>query len=275
MSPRLRLVPVVLAAALSLLPAGARGQRPEGVEPFEVTDLNVTFGPAELTLIERPDYVRYYAPYFRAHATVRSRGPLPEGTTIGWVQQVDGMTIHVDYARAFLTWELPRVPVNDSSGRDFPWYHLLHERREVPAQPESTVEVSLDDAPAGQVTWREPLPPRGQEHGAERELRAFRREQRFTTWLAVRRAPERRMTVLRKIEWGFDFEVEADPSRPLGRRCRVKSVRLREPVITDPAQSPEPLRIPPHCLAAPTANQSQQLWWNPREPGSGVRARLQ
>lgn len=231
---------------------------------FEVVHFSATIDDVPVVVIERPGYARILAPYFKANATVRVDAD--EDYTIGFLQQVDALDFKIDYARATTSWEMPKLPHYDcASVARPPWYGTIHEIARV---RRGEVSVAMDDNLVASMTWAEPLPPDGENVAEKEELSRVKRKQSFTTWLVARRDSDGAITVLRKVTWSIEFEVEVDVAQPVGKRCKPGKSPVRQPEVSESGAVPE------EVLKGPGANEAQQFWWTPKKDGIGKRTRL-
>lgn len=276
---------IVLLAAVWLVPFPAAPAResgapqrqahetPDGGEAaFRVSHFSARLEAAPVVVLERPAYLRYLAPYFVANATVECTVPRGQKYAIGFIQQVDSMTLRNEYARATTSWELSRFPMYDhATVASPPWYCTLHEVQEVEGgSGVRRVEVAMDDNLTGSVTWQEPLPPAGERTRETADLAGVKREQAFTVWLVARRESDRTIKVLKKARWSLRVDIAVDSGRPLGSRCRVHPVAVEQPQISEGRGE----TVPAGVLQGPGANEAQEFWWTPKTEGAGARTRL-
>jgi hypothetical protein len=264
----------LLAAAWLLGAPAARGQakKPPVAPPgYKIADFKVTMGEGKTLVLERPTYVRYESPYFIANATLSVVTPSDQSYTFGFIQQIDAMDLKIDFGKAFTSWEHPKLPVCDGeSGARVPWYNVGVGRGMVKAEQRATVTLSMDDHVTSDIAWKEPLPANVKVDRPPLELRSIKRDQKFTVWLVAMRDSDKRITVLKKVNWRVEVDISVDPSKPVGSRCKVNAVPFHQPQV----EAAMGQKVPPESLRAPTANESQELWWNPRPNEPGQRTRV-
>ncbi|KAA3670526.1 uncharacterized protein DEA37_0007361 [Paragonimus westermani] len=160
--------------------------------------------------------------------------------------------------------------VNDSDGRQYPFYSLTSSKFEIRRGviSDSLVALNYEDHFYPTVAWE--LPYYG---GAK--LTDVIRKQDFWVWLvAIKRASIRSATcdlfnakhdevyILKTIRWRYGLHMTFDPHQPIGKRLqRIYDVQKEQPIILE-SNRPLPLSAlsPPHCNAA------QSLIWYPNNP---------
>jgi hypothetical protein len=238
---------------------------------WTITGFKATIGEGLATVLERPDYLIYRTPYFTADATLTVSTPKNQSYTIGFIQQVDSVNIRCDYAKAFTTWEIPKLPISDARPNLAPWYDSDEGRKNVKAGEKNvTVTLAMNDNFSPRVSWKEPLPPDGRAERAVPELRLIKRDQTFSVWLVAMRDSDKAISVLKKVSWRMEVDIVVDSTREIGSRCKVNKVPIHKPSIVDGSAE----KVPEQCLGEPTANGAQEFWWNPQPGESGKRIQL-
>ena len=243
---------------------------------FAVEDFKAVKDDMPASFVENPGYIKYTAPLFKSVATIKCRVPTSKSVTVGFIQQVNSTDERQDYTKAFTTWEQPSLPVGDFEGNMPPWSGTQHERITLKGSTaEQTIEVSTNDQPFMSIGWREPLPPDASNEGPQTDLQKVERKEHFTTGLVARDNDSNRLTGLKKISWTYRIIIDVDPTQPLGLRARLRKIPFEPPTVETPGDADDDrFVVPPKSLAAPSANQADQLWWNPKPGTDGKRARL-
>ncbi|HEY0074403.1 MAG TPA: hypothetical protein VGB77_09895 [Abditibacteriaceae bacterium] len=276
---KLLLVVAVLLSVPVLVPSPTQAQSPSRVvtpeAKFEVVSCVANVSSNPTTVIEIPNHLRYITSYFTTNATVRCTTPMADSYTIGFIQQVDFINLRMDYPRAYSSWEVPNLPINDSSGADLPWIHNNDERQIVEAGATNwDVEVVTDDNFDVTVGLQEPLPPDGKRGNGKLELQHIKRDQRFTVWLAAKRLSDGKITILKKITWRMEVDISVNPNQPFGLRTKLNPVTTHRLIIVDARDLKPTEKIPPQVLNLPRANEAQQFWWTPKLKDIGARTQL-
>ena len=244
--------------------------------PIHITNFKALIDKP-ISVIEHPGYLYYKFSFFDASATFKYTLPRGRKFTVGFIQQMDGGIQHNDYKRAFTTWEQPKLPVIDARGDsdELPWYGSTHERVHIVGHGRTEeATVSMEDQPYGGAGWNEPMPPHGT-HGIEEksfpELQHIRRTQYSTVWFIARDDRTGTITVLKRVRWACRIDISVNLRRPIGSRATVNPVPIEKPQIETVTDSNRAeMVVPPQCLKGPTANESDQFWWNPKAGGAGV-----
>jgi hypothetical protein len=201
---------------------------------------------------------------------VKVTTPEAESYTVGFIQQVDAISIRMEYAKAHTMWVMPRLPIRDGSGS--PWYDGPSSARGpqvvTAGRKDAVVAIAMDDNLTTTITWGEPLPPNGDTGQAAHTLRRVERDQQFTVWLVLMRDSDKHIDVLKKVSWRMQVDMDVDCSQPVGSRCKVKNVARQAPTVIDAPGA----TVPERCLKGPSANTAQQLWLHPTE-GDPIRLR--
>ncbi|VDM17301.1 unnamed protein product [Hydatigera taeniaeformis] len=227
---------------------------------------------------EMANLLKYESQHFRCKVQIE----LPECIadrcwSIGLVQACDRMYLENRYGQSGSSfWEFHPLKsgrhkmVNDSDGRQYPFYSLTSSKFEIRrgVVSDSLVSLTYEDHFYPTVAWE--LPYYG---GAK--LTDVIRKQDFWVWLvAIKRASSRTTTtdvfnakndeiyILKTMRWRYNLHMTFDPNQPIGRRLqRIYDTQEEQPVILE-TNRPLPLSAlsPPHCNAA------QSLIWYPNNP---------
>ncbi|KAM7543310.1 hypothetical protein Aperf_G00000004013 [Anoplocephala perfoliata] len=227
---------------------------------------------------EMANLLKYESQHFRCKVQIE----LPECVadrywSIGLVQACDRMYLENRYGQSGSSfWEFHPLKsgrhkmVNDSDGRQYPFYSLTSSKFEVRRGivPDSLISLNYEDHFYPTVAWE--LPYYG---GAK--LTDVVRKQDFWVWLvAIKRASSRgaamdifnakndEIYILKTMRWRYNLHMAFDPSQAVGRRLqRIYDVQKEQPVIMENNKSlPLSALSPPHCNAA------QSLIWYPNNP---------
>lgn len=245
---------------------------------FEVTSVIGAVRTKEPLITEKPDVFQYDSPGFTANATVKCTTPPNENWTIGFVQQVDSKNARAEYDNAVITTEIPDMPISDTATKTTPWYNVEPAQQAVNGGAnESTIELMMLDIPWQKMDWREPLPPFGKQFASQKTLRSVKRDQNFTVWLVAMRDADDFYVSLAKINWEVKIDVVIDCSQPLGKRSKAMPVKIAEPIVQifndkTPLTEQQLLK---KVMLPPITNSVDQMWWNPKNPKSGERTRLE
>ncbi|PAA49152.1 hypothetical protein BOX15_Mlig016010g4 [Macrostomum lignano] len=226
---------------------------------------------------EKPSLMQYESQHFKCKAIIELEECVADRNwTIGLIQACDSMYLENRYGRHGSSfWEFHPIKsgrhrmVNDSDGRQYPFYSVTSSKCEVTrgAVHNCVVKLQYADHFYPTVVWE--LPYCG---GAK--LTEVIRRQDFWIWLvAVRRAGhynrgndvfhvgKDELYILRSMRWHYCLHMRFDPDERVGNRLRsVADRQVEEPSILLHSDEPVPLSAvhPPHCNAA------QSLIWYPR-----------
>lgn len=247
------------------------------IDKIHVKSLKVFYDDATRTKVsEKPFLVQYESQHFRCKATVEVEESIANSHwTIGLVQACDGMYLENRYGKSGSShWEFHPLSarhhkmVNDSDGRQYPFYSLTTSKCEITKGVVGEAEMRLhySDHFYPTVAWQ--LPFCGGVH-----LTDVIRKQDFWVWLvALRRQRSTNeqfnlgrdeLFVLRTMRWRYSMHLQFDPHQRLGRRLKsVMDEQPELPTVIDVDKSvPLSAMHPPHCNAA------QSLIWYPRVNG--------
>ena len=274
---RRRTVAILLMALAGVLPGNVgvgQVQGTAGQASFAVQSLTARMEDRPPTILEHPRTLEIKSSYFSVCATLQVRLPANEQWRIGFIQQIDARVIRIDHSTAYLTCELPQFPYCDADHKaNAPWCTKSNYPLITGTGATMTLETAIQDDPSTKTPWKEQL-PNGQA-GKRPDLRAVRRSQQFTTWLVARRERDGRIVVLKRIRWEIGFSVTVDPNKPLGLRAVANPLPVRQPIVDDANRNDPSMRIPDTILSArQSANEDEQLWWNPKSGNPGQRTRL-
>ena len=153
--------------------------------------------------------------------------------------------------------------INDSDGRNFPWYGGKTETAIIsgPLSTPTQHTVSMNDNFCPRITWDLPISDDSQPRVPR--LTNVKRDQVFITWLVAWDVPKNRYTVLRTFTWRMRLEIEIEPRKELGRRARlVRGAEQEQPIMLE-----RNIQIPDCALYPSNANGSQVLVWRRWERG--------
>ncbi|KAM3171274.1 hypothetical protein ACTXT7_016947 [Hymenolepis weldensis] len=224
---------------------------------------------------EMANLLKYESQHFRCKVQIE----LPESVadrhwSIGLVQACDRMYLENRYGESGSSfWEFHPLKsgrhkmVNDSDGRQYPFYSLTSSKFELRrgAVPESLVALSYEDHFYPTVAWELP-------YSGAAKLTDVIRKQDFWVWLiAIKRASLKissmdsfnakhdEVYILKTMRWRYNLHMTFDLNQPIGRRLQeVYDKQEEQPEILE-TNKPIPLSAlsPPHCNAA------QSLIWYP------------
>ncbi|PAA66417.1 hypothetical protein BOX15_Mlig026181g2 [Macrostomum lignano] len=247
------------------------------VDKIHVKSMKVYYDNSTQTKVsEKPFLVQYESQHFRCKTTLTLEESVANSHwTVGLVQACDGMYLENRYGKFGSShWEFHPMSarrhkmVNDSDGRQYPFYSLTTSKCEIPrgTVAESEVRLHYSDHFYPTVAWQ--LPFCGGVH-----LTDVIRKQDFWVWLvALRRQRSNNeqfhlgrdeLFVLKTMRWRYTMHLQFDPHQRLGRRLKaVMDEQPELPIICETDKSvPLSAMHPPHCNAA------QSLIWYPRVPG--------
>lgn len=249
-----------------------------GPDCIEVSTINIYYDTATATKTrETPTLLQYESQHFRCKVQLELNQSMVEcNWTVGLIQACDRMYLENRYGNAGSSfWEFHPLKsgrhrmVNDSDGRQYPFYSLTSSKCEIRRGliQDSYVNLQYEDHFYPTVAWE--LPYCG---GAR--LTDVIRKQDFWVWLvAIKRAPNRegafdtfavgqdKIYVLKTMRWRYNLHMTFDPHQPYGRRLkRIYDTQNELPYVCD-TNTPMPLSAanPPHCNAA------QSLIWYPND----------
>lgn len=193
--------------------------------------------------------------------------------SIGLVQACDHMYLENKYGfNGSSFWEFHplksgrHIMVNDSDGRQYPFYSLTSSKYEIEKGrvSESTVTLHYEDHFYPTVAWELPY------NGGVR-LTDVIRKQDFWVWLvAIQRGAdntcmsydlfdprEDSVFILKTMRWRYNLHMKFDPEKPVGHRVQcIHDAQSEIPVVLDYNKKiPISAFSPPHCNAA------QSLIW--------------
>ncbi|KAF7234367.1 Tetratricopeptide helical [Paragonimus skrjabini miyazakii] len=227
---------------------------------------------------EMTNLLKYESQHFRCKVQLEISECIADRCwSIGLVQACDRMYLENRYGHSGSSfWEFHPLKsgrhkmVNDSDGRQYPFYSLTSSKFEIRrgVVSDSLVALTYEDHFYPTVAWE--LPYYG---GAK--LTDVIRKQDFWVWLvAIKRASSRSAScdvfnakhdevyILKTMRWRYGLHMTFDPHQPVGKRLqRIYDVQEEQPIILE-SNRPLPLSAlsPPHCNAA------QSLIWYPNNP---------
>ncbi|KAM3825759.1 protein FAM78A isoform 1-T2 [Vipera latastei] len=236
-------------------------------ESITVLEVKASIDPLPTNIDESSSVVlRYRTPHFRASAQVLLP-PVPQKETwiVGWIQACSHMEFYNYYGdHGMSSWELPDLlegkiqAISDSDGVNYPWYGNTTETCTIvgPTKKEAKFTISMNDNFYPSVTWAVPV-----SDSNVPKLTCIHRDQSFTTWLVATNITTSEMVILQTIKWRMKLAIDVEPSKPLGRRARLREPSAQEqPQILSKNES-----IPPSALVKPNANDAQVLMWRPND----------
>jgi hypothetical protein len=162
------------------------------------------------------------SPTFSSSANVTATGAAAEVTNwdVGYIQTVFAHNLEAEYLQTFDRWQYPTIPVRDGfSDTVVPWYNSG-----TPITASGTaVSVSMSDNPDHTVTWDDPRITN------PNSLVAYRRSFTFGAWLIARRRPTGTVQFLKHIDWGFNFLVNVDRTKPFASRATNAGAGMTTP----------------------------------------------
>jgi hypothetical protein len=146
--------------------------------------------------------------------------------------------------------------INDSDGKNFPWYSDKNEvvRIKGPIDNTTTHTVTMNDHFQPHVTWDLPI-----SNNQYKRLTRIKRKQNFLTWLVAMNVKTNQMIILRTIKWNMIVDIKVNPDKKPGKRAKlVGNIFQEQPIILD-----YNIEIPSCALYPKNANSGQILTWNP------------
>lgn len=255
-----------------------------GLDAVQILSINLYFDPSTITKTkETTTLLKYESQHFRCRVQLGiSQSYADHNWSIGLIQACDRMYLENRYGNVGSSfWEFHPLKsgrhrmVNDSDGRQYPFYSLTSSKCEIRRGPinDSIVNLHYEDHFYPTVAWE--LPYCG---GAR--LSDVIRKQDFWVWLvAIKRASyldfftdkynleDDKLYVLKTFRWRYNLHMTFDPNLPPGRRLkRIFDNQPEKPYICD---DNKPLSLsavnPPHC------NSAQSLIWYPNNQHDRVR----
>ncbi|PAA47633.1 hypothetical protein BOX15_Mlig007864g1 [Macrostomum lignano] len=248
---------------------------------IRVDQIKCYYDPKTSTKVtEKPYLVQYESQHFKCKALVELEESIADSHwTIGLIQACDRMYLenrYGQYGSSF--WEFHPLKtrqhrmVNDSDGRQYPFYSLTSSKCEVTkgVVRDSVIKLQYADHFYPTVAWDLPYC-----NGVK--LTDVIRRQSFWIWLvAIKRAAlhadtdvfhlgDDQIHILSSMHWRYSLHMEFDPHERIGRRLRtLTDTQMEAPrILPEEEVKPMPLSAvhPPHCNAA------QSLIWYPKQPG--------
>lgn len=149
--------------------------------------------------------------------------------------------------------------VSDADGRQYPWYGSKHEVQTIhgPTTLNQPITVHMNDNFFPQVTWYIP----NSSFDKKPRLTYIYRKQKFYTFLVAKDVETGNYHTLKSISWTMELNVDVDPTNPLGKRATLLGPFEQEtPVVLDDNTR---IKLEPHAMKPPNANNSQALVWRP------------
>ncbi|CAH8646938.1 unnamed protein product [Heterobilharzia americana] len=195
--------------------------------------------------------------------------------SIGLIQACDRMYLENRYGNYGSSyWEFHPLKsgrhkmVNDSDGRQYPFYSLTSSKFEIcrGVITHSLISLTYEDHFYPTVAWELP-------YSGGVKLTDVIRKQDFWVWLvAIKHASSRsydifntkhdEVYILKSIRWRYCLHMTFDPYQPIGKRLlRVYDIQEEQPIILEYNHS-----IPLSALTSPHCNAAQSLIWYPNNP---------
>jgi hypothetical protein len=249
------------------------------VDNIEIRGIDVSYDrTTHTTTKETPTLLQYESQHFQCSVTLRfTQSVAHQNWSVGLVQACDHMYLENRYGDTGSSfWEFHplrcrrRKMVNDSDGRQYPFYSLTSSKCEVRRGfvPDTTITLRYEDHFYPTVAW-ELL------YCSRSKLTDIIRLQDFWVWLvAIKRGTirdnchfdvfspnEDSVYVLKTMRWRYNLHLSFDPLMPLGKRLKhVADVQHEQPYVLDSEREiPISALCPPHCNAA------QSLVWYPTD----------
>lgn len=255
-----------------------------GVDAIQILSINLYYDPATITKTkETTTLLKYESQHFRCKVQIGiSRSFAEQNWSVGLIQACDRMYLENRYGNVGSSfWEFHPLKsgrhrmVNDSDGRQYPFYSLTSSKCEIRRGliEDSIVNLHYEDHFYPTVAWE--LPYCG---GAK--LTDVIRKQDFWVWLvAIKRSPyldfftdkynieDDKLYVLKTFRWRYNLHMTFDPYLPPGRRLKhIYDNQAEKPYL---CENNKLLTMsaanPPHCNAA------QSLIWYPNNHRDRVR----
>lgn len=246
---------------------------------IRVDQIKCYYDPKTSTRVtEKPYLVQYESQHFRCKAIIELEESIADcHWTIGLIQACDRMYLenrYGQYGSSF--WEFHPLKtrqhkmVNDSDGRQYPFYSLTSSKCEVTrgVVRDCVIKLQYADHFYPTVAWDLPY------YSGVRLTDVVRR-QSFWVWLvAIRRAALHaendifnmgtdEIHILSTMHWRYSLHMEFDPHEKIGQRLkRISDTQMELPRVNNTDKAiPLSAVHPPHCNAA------QSLVWYPKVPG--------
>ncbi|KAL3321100.1 Protein fam78a [Cichlidogyrus casuarinus] len=232
---------------------------------------------------EMSNFMKYESQHFRCKVQLGlQEGIADKCWSVGLIQACDKMLLENRYGPYGSSyWEFHPLKsgrhsmVNDSDGRQYPFYSLTTSKLEVHRSVVGNTLSNLyyEDHFYPTVAWELP-------YNSRAKLTDVIRKQDFWVWLvAIKRAsanpsdqePINPKTddihILKSVRWRYNLHMQFDPQQPIGKRLTgVYDTQEEQPYILDGCK---PISLsalsPPHCNAA------QSLIWYPTDQNERPR----
>lgn len=231
-------------------------------------------------ITEMPNLLKYESKHFKCKVKLYINQCIADSCwSIGLIQACDRMYLENRYGTSGSSfWEFHPLKsgrhkmVNDSDGRQYPFYSLTNSRTEIPrgVVHEGIINLSYEDHFYPTVAWELPYTI----GSTNAKLTDVIRKQDFWVWLvAIKRTNNcslsdifnikyDKLYILKTIRWQYSLHMTFDPYETIGKRLKtIVDLQQEEPVVLDTNYLlPLSALSPPHC------NAGQSLIWYPKNP---------
>ncbi|MDH3976493.1 MAG: DUF4157 domain-containing protein [Deltaproteobacteria bacterium] len=181
---------------------------------FNVTAFSAT-GSGNANLTENAAGPSIAAPTFRSSGTVSVTGDNAEASKwdVGYIQTVySPYDIEARYEKSYLRYHKSSLPLRDAiAGTPAPWYYTGSFS---PVTGSGTsVSESMNDTPGHRPPWNDPRVTN------PNSLERYERNFNVVAWFIARRRTDAQIRHLKNVNWGFNFIVDVDKTKPVGSRA--------------------------------------------------------
>ena len=194
---------------------GSGGGSPASPSPvtFTATAFSAS-GAGNANLTESAAGLSIAAPTFRSNGTVKVTGDNDEAKKwdVGYIQTVySSYDIEAIYEKSYLRYHKSSLPLRDAiAGTPEPWYYSSSFSAVTGSG--TSVSESMDDTPGHRPSWNDPRVTNPD------SLEKYERNFNVVAWLIARRRHDGLIQHLKNANWGFNFIVDVDKTKPVGSR---------------------------------------------------------
>lgn len=247
------------------------------IDHLDVLSVDAYMDTKTKTKVKETDHLlQYESQHFCCRIDLETHESKAESDWIvGLVQACDKMYLENKYGLAGSSyWEFHPLKsgrhkvVNDSDGRQYPFYSLSNSKREIRKGDvrEQVFTLRFEDHFYPTVAWHLPYTDND-------KLSEIIRHQSFWVWLvAIKKGDDKlreepfdittdELYVLKTIRWKYNLHMTMESSNPLGKRVKTLFDYQKDlPMVLD-----EPMPIPLSATSPPHCNAAQSLTWYPRD----------
>ncbi|CAH8599987.1 unnamed protein product [Schistosoma turkestanicum] len=246
------------------------------LEQINVISIHAYYDQKSTEIIEMTNLLKYKSQHFHCKVKIILNECIANQCwSIGLVQACDQLYLENRYGNYGSTfWEFHPLKsgrhkmVNDSDGRQYPFYSLINSKYEIyrGIVSDNMITLTYEDHFYPTVAWELPY------YGGVK-LTDISRKQDFWVWLiAIKRARNRKpnfyglvnveqdeVYILNTIRWRYTLHMTFDPYQLIGKRLkRIYDLQQEQPIVLEDNRTlPLSALSPPHC------NSAQSLIWYP------------